>query len=186
MRLRKSQLCGLWALGALAATLQGARAQDESVPSATQVARSASVGQAQPASPVPVHPSAATTASAAPMTCFKLTLHCFGGNPTPSDAAPPVSARSATAGAATKDATAAAPPRSHSLNLAPPDIRTIVPQEELAQPLPTEDQQASEADSETVDVRTDPDTPNVPGGFGALWWAMRHPTQVWRIFAPVE
>ena len=30
--------------------------------------------------------------------------------------------------------------------------------------------------------------PDVPGvrGFGALWWAINHPSQAWRIVAPAQ
>lgn len=78
------------------------------------------------------------------------------------------------------------PAHANPLNLTPPDVRTVIPPEELKEPLPTEDQQEQQTDAATVEVRTDPDSPNVPGGFGALFWALRHPTQAWRIFTPVE
>jgi hypothetical protein len=35
-----------------------------------------------------------------------------------------------------------------------------------------------------VEVEGKRRAPNVPGGFGGLFWAMRHPTQAWRIFMP--
>lgn len=35
-----------------------------------------------------------------------------------------------------------------------------------------------------VEVEGKRKAPNVPGGFGGLFWAMRHPTQAWRIFLP--
>lgn len=76
--------------------------------------------------------------------------------------------------------------RQSSLDLAAPDIRTVMPAAELQEPLPTEDQQEQAEEGTTVQVKGPEDTPNVPGGFGALWWALRHPSQAWRIFTPVE
>lgn len=35
-----------------------------------------------------------------------------------------------------------------------------------------------------VEVEGKRRAPNVPGGFGGLFWALRHPTQAWRIFVP--
>ncbi|MGH8137746.1 MAG: hypothetical protein ACREVV_06060 [Steroidobacteraceae bacterium] len=72
------------------------------------------------------------------------------------------------------------------MNLTPPDIRTVVSPDELKEPLPTREQQAQSEDSETVQVKGATNAPDVPGGFGALWWALKHPTQAWRIFAPAE
>jgi hypothetical protein len=72
------------------------------------------------------------------------------------------------------------------MNLNAPDIRSVVAPDELRQPLVASDQQAQEDDAETVEVNTAPRTPDVPGGFGALWWAIQHPTQAWRIFTPAE
>ncbi len=77
-------------------------------------------------------------------------------------------------------------PPDTTINLTPPDIRTVVSPQELSEPLPTPEQQQDADDSDTVQVRAPPTAPDVPGGFGALWWALRHPTQAWRIFAPVE
>jgi hypothetical protein len=28
--------------------------------------------------------------------------------------------------------------------------------------------------------------PDVPGGLGAIWWAVVHPSQAWRIVTPYE
>ncbi|HVO48477.1 MAG TPA: hypothetical protein VMT29_19330 [Steroidobacteraceae bacterium] len=85
-----------------------------------------------------------------------------------------------------KSTTAAQGAGKRPLNLTAPDIRTVVPQEELQEPLPSADQQAQAEESDTVRVKGTPNTPDVPGGFGALWWALNHPTQAWRIFAPAE
>jgi hypothetical protein len=35
-----------------------------------------------------------------------------------------------------------------------------------------------------VEVEGKRRAPNVPGGFAGLFWALRHPTQAWRIFTP--
>jgi len=190
MSLRKAQIRGLWALGALAIGLQGARAQ-EPTPAATPSTKPAIPATGTHASATPdssgLVRTAATAANAAgpPTVCFKLTMRCFGNNAAPADPAQPSRAQS-TSPPGTHDEGGSPPVRAHSLNLAPPDVRTVIPPEELKEPLPTEDQQEQQTDASTVEVRSDPDTPNVPGGFGALFWALRHPTQAWRIFTPVE
>ena len=127
---------------------------------------------AQNPSTVPPGPTSgpATAAGAhansakAPTFCFQFTLRCLER----------------------KSAPAAQGSGKRPLNLTAPDIRTVVSQEELQEPLPTADQQAQAEESDTVQVKGTPNTPDVPGGFGALWWALNHPTQAWRIFAPAE
>lgn len=104
-----------------------------------------------------------------PAVCFHLTMQCMG-----TTEAPPATA------------TAVGATANGSINLTPPDIRTVVSPQELSEPLPTPAEQQDAEEADTVQVRAAPTAPDVPGGFGALWWALRHPTQAWRIVAPVE
>ena len=105
--------------------------------------------------------------------CFKLTGHCVDS----SKAAP----KAGTAG------TPKAGSDKKPLNLTAPDVRTVVPESELKEPLPTTDQITETQEADTVSVKTEQGVPpDVPGGFGAIWWAMNHPSQAWRILAPAE
>jgi hypothetical protein len=96
----------------------------------------------------------------------------------------------ATAWAEDPPATPAKPPSSiaksppAALDLAPPDIRTIVPGTDLDSPLP--DLDVVEDPPQEVNVKGEQGGPPIPGGFGAMWWGITHPTQVWRIFTPVQ
>jgi hypothetical protein len=83
---------------------------------------------------------------------------------------------------ASKDGTSAKRP----LNLTAPDVRTVVSADELKEPLPSEEQVTEVQEADTVAVKGNLDAPDVPGGFGALWWALNHPSQAWRILAPAE
>ncbi len=62
----------------------------------------------------------------------------------------------------------------------------MVPAEELQEPLPSNDQITETQDADTIQIKGEKNAPDVPGGFGALWWALNHPSQAWRIFAPAE
>jgi len=189
MSLGKARICGLWALGALAIGLHGARAQEPTTPGvaaakpAAAAASDHSAAQGAPQRGRTAAPQA--NPSGPPTVCFKFTMRCFGNNLAAADSAKTSSAKDS-APAARNAAGGNQPAQSGSLNLTPPDVRTVIPLEELREPLPSEDQQEQQTDAATVEVRTDPDSPNVPGGFGALFWALRHPTQAWRIFTPVE
>ena len=175
---------------AILAALPAARAQD--APAAGQ---SASAPAPVPASPAASSSSAAAStdtgsnsspaagqAAATPAAgqspgksdpvCFKLTGHCVDGSKTPK-----AGAATAKTGATDKK----------PLNLTAPDVRTVVPEEELKEPLPTTDQITEVQEAQTVSVKGDEGVPpDVPGGFGAIWWAMNHPSQAWRIFTPAE
>jgi hypothetical protein len=105
-----------------------------------------------------------------PPVCFKLTGHCVDSSKAP-----------ATKGTATADGSTKRP-----LNLTAPDVRSVVPADELKEPLPNGDQVTEVQEDETVSVKGTPNAPDVPGGFGALWWAVNHPSQAWRILAPAE
>jgi hypothetical protein len=72
------------------------------------------------------------------------------------------------------------------LNLAAPDVRRVFPADELKEPLPNNEQITEVQESQTVAVKGEGPPPDVPGGFGAIWWALNHPSQAWRILAPAE
>ena len=73
-----------------------------------------------------------------------------------------------------------------SLNLTAPDVRSVMTADQLKEPLPSGEQIAEVQEADTVSVKGEKDAPDVPGGFGAIWWAFNHPSQSWRIFAPAE
>jgi hypothetical protein len=119
-------------------------------------------------------PNAAKGSDKSAAVCFKLTGHCVEGSQGPA-------AKASTASAA-KDGSSVPRP----LNLTAPDVRTVVSAAELKEPLPSDAQITETQESETVSVKGESDAPDVPGGFGALWWALNHPSQAWRILAPAE
>jgi hypothetical protein len=145
-----------------AAACPGARAQD-ATPSDTP-----SANQSSP--PPAASPDSGTQDSKdkdGKPVCFQLTGHCVeaGKKPQPK---------------------AAASGSKKPLNLSAPDVRTVVPAEELKEPLPSTDQITESQESDTVAVKGEAAAPDVPGGFGALWWALNHPGQAWRIVTPAE
>jgi hypothetical protein len=104
-----------------------------------------------------------------------LTGHCVEGSKPPP-------AKGGTA-SASKDGSSAEQP----LNLTAPDVRTVVSADELKEPLPSDDQITEVQEDQTVSVKGEMGVPpDVPGGFGAIWWAVNHPSQAWRILAPAE
>jgi len=107
-----------------------------------------------------------------PVVCFKLTGRCV-------DSAKRPAARTGVSAVTRVE-------KQGSLNLAAPDVRTVIPESELKEPLPSTEQITENQEAETVQVKGEKDTPDVPGGFGALWWALNHPSQAWRIVAPAE
>ena len=106
--------------------------------------------------------------------CFKLTGRCV-------DAASTKPAAGGARAASKPSSSTRAP-----LNLTAPDVRSVVPADELQKPLADSEQITEVQESETVAVKGERDAPDVPGGFGALWWALNHPSQAWRILTPVE
>ena len=99
----------------------------------------------------------ATTPAPSPA-CFSVTLHCFTLKPLAS----------------------AAPSR---LDLSAPAIASVVPQSELQGVLPDPDE--PKYDEPLVKVESERGVPvNVPVGLMSLPWAVRHPSQFWRIFLP--
>jgi hypothetical protein len=103
--------------------------------------------------------------------CFKLTGHCVDASKAPPKPAPTKTART----------------NGKKLNLTAPDVSTVVPEQELKEPLQNQDQINEVQESQTVSVKTNEGVPpDVPGGLGAIWWAVVHPSQAWRIVAPAE
>jgi hypothetical protein len=80
--------------------------------------------------------------------------------------------------------TAEAPPR--RLDLRAPDINRILTPEQIASALASaRDRNIEEVQVEGVRTRPPPATPAVWPGILAPFWALAHPTQAWRILAPI-
>jgi hypothetical protein len=106
--------------------------------------------------------------------CFPLTGHCVENSKASGTKAGTAAAKSST-------------PSKKPLNLTAPDVRTVVPEEELKEPLPNPDQITETQESDTVSVKGEQGVPpDVPVGLGAIWWAVGHPSQAWRILTPSE
>src|SRR6266702_5582394 len=102
--------------------------------------------------------------------CFQLTGRCVEGT----------KASKANTHHASKDGSSAKRP----LNLTAPDVRTVVSADELKEPLPSTEQVAEVQEADTVSVKSEGVPTDVPGGFGAIWWALNHPSQAWKIVVP--
>jgi hypothetical protein len=102
--------------------------------------------------------------------CFPLTGRCVEG----------AKASKANTHHASKDSSSAQRP----LNLTAPDVRTVVSADELKEPLPSTEQVAEVQEADTVSVKSEGVPTDVPGGFGAIWWALNHPSQAWKIVVP--
>ncbi len=74
-------------------------------------------------------------------------------------------------------------PATHTLDLKAPDIRDVMPADAWNSVLPNPD---VVVEPETVQVQGGTAAPFVPGGFAALYWAATHPSNAWRILAPVQ
>lgn len=146
-------------------------------PSATPAAATPAPNSASssPSSTAPANPGNSTeTGSKSDPVCFKLTGHCVDTSKTP---------KAGTGAAATKTAKT----NGKKLNLTAPDVSTVVPEQELKEPLQNPDQIQEVQESQTVSVKSDEGVPpEVPGGLGAIWWAVVHPSQAWRIVTPAE
>jgi len=103
--------------------------------------------------------------------CFKLTGHCVDASKG--------SAKSGTAKAKTGA-------NGKKLNLTAPDVSTVVPEQELKEPLPNAEQVTEVQEAQTVAVKAEGVPTDVPQGLGAIWWAVVHPSQAWRIVTPYE
>ena len=107
--------------------------------------------------------TAGTTATTPSVICFQSTVRCFAAVRSPNAM------------------------HTAAIDLHPPDVRKIFPLAELQKPLPdAEDERVAQEDT-TVQVSTERlgPPPSVPIGILAPFWAIRHPTQAWRIFLPV-
>ncbi len=147
-----------WSVTALAA--------DEAPKAAAPVAAAAAAAQATststPASTAPTRVSTTSSDPSAQRTvCLNMSLQCFSMKPKPDDAA--------------------AKAKTTSLDLKAPDIRRVVPEVELREPL----QEPTDIEEQQVQVEGSRPDVYVPGGIASLPWAVMHPTQAWRIFLPV-
>lgn len=77
------------------------------------------------------------------------------------------------------------PPTPRVLDLKAPDVRDVMTTDEMAAAIGVPDEFDVLAPDE-VAVRGLPQSPYVPSGFGALYWAALHPFNAWRILAPVQ
>jgi hypothetical protein len=72
-----------------------------------------------------------------------------------------------------------------ALKLAPPDVKQVVPPQDLEGPMVDPDAPVEEAPE--VQVSGAHAAPQVPDNqIAALWWGFTHPAQAWRIFTPVQ
>ena len=142
-------------------------------PTSTPASSTPSSTTPAPNSPSSSSSSAATSDSGSKSdpVCFKLTGHCVDTSK----------------GAPKAGATKTTKTNGKKLNLAAPDVSTVVPEQELKEPLQNPDQVTEVQESQTVSVKTNEGVPtDVPGGLGAIWWAVVHPSQAWRIVTPAE
>jgi hypothetical protein len=75
-------------------------------------------------------------------------------------------------------------PPARVLDLKAPDIHQVMSPQAIAAAIPNTDE--PDIDQDTVRVHSEIPAPYVPGGFGALYWAVTHPLEAWRILAPVQ
>jgi hypothetical protein len=71
------------------------------------------------------------------------------------------------------------------LDLKSPDIHDVMSADQIAAAIPNPDDM-DDLDPETVAVHGATPAPYVPGGFAAIYWAVTHPIQSWRVLAPVQ
>jgi hypothetical protein len=186
--LLKATLVAAAVAAAVLAATPAAHAQDAPAAGQSPSAPAASTASSAPSSPPPASTTTGASSSAPPAAgeapagqstgsktdpvCFKLTGHCVDS-----------SKAAGTAGSTKAGSTTGKKP----LNLTAPDVRTVVPESELKEPLPNTDQITETQEADTVSVQGDQGVPpDVPGGFGAIWWAVNHPSQAWRILTPAE
>ena len=72
------------------------------------------------------------------------------------------------------------------LDLKSPDIHDVMSADQIAAAMPNPDEIEDLDGPETVQVHSAVPAPYVPGGFAALYWAVTHPLQSWRVLAPVQ
>jgi len=155
----------VFALGALATTaaadVAGAEPAAQAPPSSPLLAQNSTAAAAPGAELSQV---AGSTSTSYKVVCLSVSLQCFR------------------AASATPGASSSAP---KTLDLRAPDIRTLVSEAELRERV--EDEWAIREREQEQQVRVEAARPEVyvPGGIASLPWAIRHPTQAWRIFLPV-
>jgi hypothetical protein len=155
-----------------------APASSPAAPSASAPASSSASSSTQPATGDTTAGQTAPAGQAAGSkndpVCFKLTGHCVDSSKASGTKAGTAAAKAGSTG-------------KKPLNLTAPDVRTVVPEEELKEPLPNTDQITETQEADTVSVKGEQGVPpDVPGGLGAIWWAVSHPSQAWRILTPAE
>jgi len=141
--------------------------------------------------------------------CFKLLLGCIGSStrtptgtalaatiPQPDvDAIGTGTASSSAAGrpgaATTLAMNGVAGPRDRNaphrvLDLQQPDLQKLIPQPAMQSVLANADRTEREMNEppETVQVEADAASPDVPSGLAGLWWAVKNPSQAWRVLFP--
>jgi hypothetical protein len=79
----------------------------------------------------------------------------------------------------------AAPTAAKQLDLRAPDITKLYTREQLNRWLAKIDQNIEEVEVRGASVPAPSFTPSVWGGIAAPIWALLHPSQAWRIFAPL-
>jgi hypothetical protein len=90
------------------------------------------------------------------------------------------------AAASADDEHAAPAVSSKPLDLRPPDVTKVLTSQQLAALLQKlEDENIEEVEVEGGRVRPQSFTPRVWPAIAAPFWALLHPTQAWRIFAPI-
>jgi hypothetical protein len=72
--------------------------------------------------------------------------------------------------------------KSRPLDLKAPDIRHVVAEVQLQEPL---DEPQEQLEQEQVQVKGSRPEIDLPIGIASLPWAVMHPAQAWRIFLPV-
>ena len=173
-RFSTSALVALAAAALMATTIPAhaanpTRVAAKAAASAKHAARTSTRSEAKkPAKPAPAAAastvSAAGTSAATPsVICFQSTVRCFAAVRAPGTA------------------------ESAAMDLHPPDVRKVFPLSELQKRLPDAEEQRLDQEDTTVQVSTERvgPPPSVPIGILAPFWAIRHPTQAWRIFLPV-
>src|SRR5262249_36877907 len=106
--------------------------------------------------------------------CFNLTGRCV-------EPAKSATHRGAGASGTTQTGSSAG---GEALDPPAPHVRTGIPAADLQEPLPHRGHIEEVQESETVAVKGESPGPEVPMGFGAIWWAVNHPSNAWKIFLP--
>ncbi len=145
-------LLSAWSITALA---------DEAPRAVAQPASTSSAASTTPAKATAPTAPASSDASVRRLVCLNMSLQCFAIKPKSDD--PSAKAQAA------------------SLDLKAPDIRRLVSEVELRQPV----EEPTEIEQTQVQVEGSRPEVYVPGGIASLPWAVMHPTQAWRIFLPV-